>query len=130
MASRRQEKVARVIKEAVSDAIRKDLSDPRLEGCLISVTRIDISPDLKTANVYVSILAPSGGGKAVLSALKSASGRLKGIVGKALSSKFNPTLQFHEDEQIKKTMETMDIINKANPAREEEDIDDTEDIDE
>ncbi|MHC4355618.1 MAG: ribosome-binding factor A [Planctomycetota bacterium] len=55
MPTRRQEKVARVVKEAVSDAIANHLSDPRIEG-LVSVTEVDVAPDMRTADVYVSIL--------------------------------------------------------------------------
>ncbi|MEA3225527.1 MAG: ribosome-binding factor A, partial [Planctomycetota bacterium] len=54
MATRRQEKVARVIKEAVSDAIAHHLSDPRIEG-FVSVTRVDVAPDMHNADVYLSI---------------------------------------------------------------------------
>ncbi len=54
MATRRQEKVARVVKEAVSDAIAHRLSDPRIEG-FVSVTRVEMSPDLRNANVFLSI---------------------------------------------------------------------------
>ena len=54
MATRRQEKVARVVKEAVSDAVSHHLSDPRIEG-FVSVTRVEMAADLRNADVYVSI---------------------------------------------------------------------------
>ena len=56
MPTRRQEKVARVIKEVVSDAIANHLNDPRIEG-FVSVTRVDIAADLRNADVYLSIFA-------------------------------------------------------------------------
>ena len=58
MVSRRQAKVARIIKESVSDSILNRLSDPRIEG-MISVTDVDISPDLRNADIYLSIMSPS-----------------------------------------------------------------------
>ena len=54
MVTRRQEKVARAVKEAVSDAIANHLNDPRIEG-FVSVTRVDIALDLRNADVYLSI---------------------------------------------------------------------------
>ena len=54
MATRRQERVARVVKEAVSDAIANHLNDPRIEG-FVSVTRVEMGPDLRSADVYLSI---------------------------------------------------------------------------
>jgi ribosome-binding factor A len=56
MATRRQEKVARVVKEVVSDAIANHLNDPRIEG-FVSVTRVDMSADLRSADVYLSIFS-------------------------------------------------------------------------
>jgi ribosome-binding factor A len=51
MATRRQEKVARLVKEAVSDAIAHHLNDPRIEG-FVSVTRVDMAADLRNADVW------------------------------------------------------------------------------
>ena len=113
MATRRQEKVARVIKEAVSDAIANHLSDPRIEG-FTSVTRVEVAPDLKTADVYVSIF---GGDevmqKKTFAAISHARARIQSLVGDRISGKFCPILSFYMDEQFKKTLEIMDIIEKA-----------------
>jgi ribosome-binding factor A len=113
MATRRQEKVARVIKEAVSDAIANHLSDPRIEG-FTSVTRVEVAPDLKTADVYVSIF----GGDEVMqrktfAAINHARARIQSLVGDRISGKFCPILSFYMDEQFKKTLEIMNIIEKA-----------------
>ena len=58
MPSRRQEKMTRVITEAVSFAIANHLSDPRIEG-FVSVTRVELPADLRRADVYISILGKS-----------------------------------------------------------------------
>ncbi|MHC5161358.1 MAG: ribosome-binding factor A, partial [Planctomycetota bacterium] len=62
MTSRRQYKIARVIRESVSKTILRGLSDPRING-LISVTEVDVSPDMKNATVYLSILTPENRGQ-------------------------------------------------------------------
>ncbi|MHC5119578.1 MAG: 30S ribosome-binding factor RbfA [Planctomycetota bacterium] len=57
MTSRRQHKVARAIRESVSKTILNGLSDPRING-LVTVTEVEVSPDMKNATVFLSILAP------------------------------------------------------------------------
>ncbi len=113
MATRRQEKVARVIKEAVSDAVANHLSDPRIEG-FTSVTRVEVAPDLRNANVYVSIF---GGDevmqKKTFAAINHARVRIQSLMADRIKSRFCPVLSFHMDEQFKKTLEIMSIIEKA-----------------
>lgn len=113
MATRRQEKVARVIKEAVSDAIARHLSDPRIDG-FVSVTRVDLTPDLRNANVYLSIFGkdPASQNK-TFAAIEHARSRIQTLVAAWLKSKFCPVLRFYTDEKFKKTLETMELIDRA-----------------
>ena len=130
MATRRQEKVARVVKEAVSDAITHHLSDPRIEG-FVSVTKVDMATDLRNANVYVSIF---GGDETAqnktFAAIAHAKSRIQSLVAGKLQSKFCPVLHFYRDENFKKTLETMRLIDQAaselDKKNPEEDLDDKE----
>jgi len=113
MPTRRQEKVARVVKEAVSDAIANHLSDPRIEG-FVSVTRVDLAPDLRTANVYLSVFSRNPASREkTFAAITHARSRIQSVLAGALQSKFCPVLRFHKDEKFKKTLETMNLIDKA-----------------
>jgi ribosome-binding factor A len=120
MATRRQEKVARVVKEGVSDAIAHHLSDPRIEG-FVSVTRVDMATDLRNADVYVSIF---GGDKAAqnktFAAITHAKSRIQSLVAGRLQSKFCPVLHFFRDEQFKKALEIMKLIDQAASKLEKE----------
>jgi len=109
----RQEKVARVIRDAVSDAINNHLNDPRIEG-LVSVTRVEVAADLRIADVYISIfgLERTSGNK-TFEAITHARSRIQSLVADRLRSKFCPVLRLHRDEGFKKTMETMKLIDKA-----------------
>ena len=136
--TRRQEKVARVVKEAVSDAIANHLNDPRIEG-LVSVTRVDVAADLRIADVYISIFGgkeiseeegkvEQGTGRSAenktFAAITSARSRIQSAVANKLHSKFCPVLRFHKDEQFKKTLETMKLIEQAmDELREKDSID-------
>ena len=54
--SRRQEKIKRIVRDAVADIIQNRLNDPRICG-FVTVTEIDISPDIRNADIYVSVMA-------------------------------------------------------------------------
>lgn len=113
MPTRRQEKVARLIREVVSDAIVSHLSDPRITG-LVSVTRVDVTPDLRSADVYLSIFGASDSEKSrTFEAITHARVRIQSLLATAIHSKFCPVLRFHKDEQFQKMLETMRLIQQV-----------------
>ncbi len=113
MPTRRQEKVARVIKEVVSDVIANRLSDPRITG-FTSVTRVEVTADLRSADVYLSIFAATeGAGDKTFAAITHARSRIQSFLAEALESKFCPVLRFRVDEQFRKTLETMRLIDQV-----------------
>jgi len=117
MPTRRQEKIARLIKEVVSDAIASRLSDPRITR-FISVTRVTVSADLRNADVYLSIFAASDSEKErTLEAMTGARARIQGLLAAAMKSKFCPVLRFHKDEQFQKMLETMRLIEQVADER-------------
>ena len=111
MPTRRQEKIARVIREAVSDAIANHISDPRMES-LVSVTRVEVSADMRIAHVYLSLF---GGTEAAqnktFAAILHAKKRIQGILAEHIQSRFCPVINLHKDENFKKTLETMKLID-------------------
>ena len=124
MATRRQEKVARVIREAVSDAIARHLSDPRIDG-FVSVTRGELTPDLRNANVYLSIFGKDQASQnKTFAAITHAKSRIQTLVAAWLQSKFCPVLHFHTDEKFKKTLEIMELIDRAVKELKQNDVED------
>jgi ribosome-binding factor A len=120
MPTRRQEKAARVVRDVVSEAIANHLNDPRLKG-LISVTRVEMLPDLRSADVYLSFFAQSEADKARgFEAVNHARKRIQSLLGDALESKFCPVLRFHMDEQFHKTLEVMRLIDEVSNERRKE----------
>jgi ribosome-binding factor A len=113
MATRRQEKVARVVREAVSDAIAHHLNDPRIEG-FVSVTRVELTPDLRSANVYVSIFGKDQASQnKTFSAIAHARSRIQSLLAGRLQSRFCPALHLYTDEKFKKALETLQLIDRA-----------------
>jgi len=126
MATRRQEKVARLVKEAVSNAIMS-LNDPRITG-FVSVTRVEMAADLRSADVYISIFASErirqgkaqrqlgedeAGQNKTFAAIMHAKKKIQSLLAAKMQSKFCPVLRFHKDEKFKKTLETMKLIDQA-----------------
>ena len=123
MPTRRQEKVARVVKEAVSDAILNHLNDPRIEG-FVSVTRVDMAPDLRNADIYLSIFGKNDAAQnRTFDAISHAKKRIQSMVARRMQSKFCPVLHLYKDEKFKKTLETMKLIEQTVNNRERKDLD-------
>ena len=123
MPTRRQEKVARVVKEAVSDAIANHLNDPRIEG-FVSVTRVDMAANLRNADVYLSIFGKNDAAQnRTFTAISHAKKRIQSLVAGRMQSKFCPVLHFYMDEKFKKTLEIMKLIEQTVNNPEKKDLD-------
>jgi ribosome-binding factor A len=131
MKTRRQEKVARVVKEAVSDCLASHLSDPRIEG-LVSVTKVDVTTDLRNAEVFISVLGRDETSQnKTFNAITHASRRIQSFLAHRMQSRFCPVLHFKYDENFKKTLETMRLIDQAVgefDKKSQDDIDDSDAI--
>ena len=113
MATRRQEKVARIVKEAVSDAIAHHLNDPRISG-FVSVTRVDMTTDLRNADVYISLFGSNEADQnKAFAAITHAKSRIQSLLASQVQSKFCPVLHFYKDEKFKKTLEILNLIDRA-----------------
>jgi ribosome-binding factor A len=123
MPTRRQEKVARVVKEAVSDAIVNHLNDPRIEG-FVSVTKVDMAADLRNADVYLSIFGKNDAAQdRTFTAISHAKKRIQSLVAGRMQSKFCPVLHLYKDEKFKKTLEIMKLIEQTVNKQEKKDLD-------
>ena len=124
MPSRRQEKIARVVREAVSDAIANHLSDPRIEA-FVSVTKVDVSADLRIAHVYLSMFGGTGAAQnKTFAAITHAKRRIQMLLAERVKSRFCPILNIHRDDKLKKAMETMKLIDDlANEFKDKDSID-------
>ena len=111
MPTRRQEKIARVVKEAVSDAIANHLSDPRIEA-FVSVTKVDVSADMRIADVYLSMFGGTETAQnKTFAAILHAKSRIQGILAEQSQSRFCPVINIHRDENFKKSLEIMKLID-------------------
>jgi len=109
--SRRQARIARIIKEVASRVILYELSDPRIG--LVTVTRVEPTPDNRYAKVYVSVLGEREDISKTMAAVRGASAVVQAEVAKSLSTRFTPVLTFVEDQSIKHSIRISQLIKKA-----------------
>lgn len=111
MSTRRVERLSEFIKQEVSKIILYKVKDPRLS--FITVTRVDISPDLKNVKVYVSVLGDESAQKHTLWGLGHAKGFIQAELGTCLRVKYTPQLKFYLDESAEKRNRILKIIDEA-----------------
>jgi ribosome-binding factor A len=111
--TRRTEMLGSTIQRELAEMILRDLNDPRLTG-FPSITRVKVSPDLSIADVYVTIMGTPGHQEAALNALKHSAGVMRTRLTKVLSIRQAPFLKFHLDVGLKKELELLEAIRKAN----------------
>lgn len=109
MASNRLMRINEEIQKELSAMIR-NLKDPRVQDTMISITRVETTPDLRYAKVYVSVLDKSDV-KEVIKGLKSAGGYLRRELGRALSLRYTPELVFQADDSIDKGTHILKLLN-------------------
>lgn len=113
--SRRTEQVGGFLQEELSDIIRRDVKDPRIG--FFSITRVDVTPDLRTARVYVSVLGDDDDREKTLTALRSASGFIRHTLRPRLRMRQIPNLEFRDDrsmehaEEIGRVLRDLEISN-------------------
>ncbi len=109
MASNRIAIINQEIQKEVSSLIR-NLKDPRVQDTMISITRVETTPDLRFAKIYVSFLEESKAADA-LKGLRSASGWLRRELGHSLQLRHTPELQWELDDSITYGAKMLKLIN-------------------
>jgi ribosome-binding factor A len=99
--SRRAERLAGEIRDEVARMIASDLKDPRLG--FVTVTRVDLTADLRYARVYVGVLGEEAEGSTSLGVLQRASGFVRREIGRRLRVRFAPEIDFRYDRGLEAT---------------------------
>ena len=110
MATNRINRINKDIQRELASLIRT-VKDPRVHG-LISITRVDTTTDLRYCRVYVSVLDHSDV-KEVVKGLKSAAGYLRRELGRVLTLRYTPELQFIEDDSIERGVRMVSMIDRV-----------------
>ena len=114
---------------AINQEIQKELShllrtvkDPRVQDCMISITRVETTPDLRWAKVYVSFLQEDRAADA-MKGLRSASGYLRRGLGQGLNLRYTPEIQWALDDSITYGAKMLALINSLNIKSDDDEAD-------
>lgn len=109
--SRRTARVAEAIRETVSSTVLFELRDPRIKN--VTVLHVEVSPDIRSAKVYVSVMGDERTQKLALHGLESARGFLQAKVADRVQTRYTPILKFVLDPGVKKSIEASRILREA-----------------
>jgi len=110
MTGRRPERLAEQIKEEVSLIIAGEVEDPRVG--FVTVTDAKLTPDLRYAKIYVSVMGTEAEVKESLAALKHAAGFIRTQLGAVLRMRRTPELHFVHDETIETAARIEELLSE------------------
>ena len=110
--SRRIQRLNHLFREELADLIHAELSDPRLPE-IVSVTRVDVSPDLENAGVFVSVLGEPETKTATMQALSHAAPFLRRHLLERMHIRRIPQLHFQLDESIEEAAHVLDLMRQV-----------------
>src|SRR4051812_16787910 len=113
MSSRRVLKAAEAIREVVSMAILTELRDPRVKN--VTVTMVELSPDMKSAKIHVSIMGDEKQQKLSLIGLQNSAGFLQSRIADRIDTRYTPRLVFEIDKGVKNSLEVARILAEVLP---------------
>jgi len=114
MPSLRLLRVRELLKREIGEAIRREFDVS--EAGLITVNDVDVTGDLHSAKVFISILGNPSQQKRGLSLLTQNRKRIQGLVGRAVVLKYTPTLTFQVDDSVLRGNRVVQIIDELDRA--------------
>ena len=103
----RQLRVNKLVKRELSSIIAREIN---FQGALVSINAVDVTPDLKSAHVFVSTLGTDNG-KTVIDKLEAHRASLQAELSKHVVLKYTPLLIFHLDDSIKRGSKVLEILD-------------------
>lgn len=121
MVKQRTDRLNSLLKEVISEVIRRDVKNPHVNE-LVTVTRVDITKDLHHAKVFISVIGDEITKAETLHALQTAAGFIAVNSSKKVVMRYFPSLTFKLDDAVDKHMrieKILDQIITERSAREE-----------
>lgn len=104
----RSRAMGETVREVIARILVEESADPRLH--LVTVTGVDMSPDLRHANVYVTTHGDEARYREMLDGLDSARGRIRTLLGQAVRMKYVPELHFRVDPAVDEAVRISDAL--------------------
>lgn len=112
----RLEKVQKELQHQISLIVQQELKDPRIG--FVTITGVEITPDLKTAKVYFTRLGPKESFEDTVNGLNSSAGFIRKLIGERIRMKFTPQINFIYDDLLKRQDRIDEIIDKIHKEEE------------
>lgn len=112
MNDKRVNRISEEIKKVVSQLLVNGLKDPRI-NTMTSVTKVEVTNDLRYANIYISVLGDDRSKKDTLKGLKSAKGFIRSTIGKEVDLRYIPEPLFKLDESIEISINMAKLIEEV-----------------
>ena len=114
---RRVERVAALIRRELSQLLVNGIRDERIHLGMVTITNVEVSGDLQHCKVFVSIYGEENHKDTVMTCLNTASGFLRGELGRNLQLRRAPEIVFHLDRGIEKGTSVLNILDRLNKER-------------
>lgn len=114
--SRRTERVNDLLREELSQLLREELNDPRIAG-ILTVTRVDVSPDLRRAVAYASVLGTPDERASTMAALDNARPYLRRELSRRLTLRYTPEVVFVADTTMEEAQQLTDLMRQTAAER-------------
>ncbi len=124
MSYQRIDRISEEVRREVDAIIREELHDPRIGGTY-SVTRAEVTGDLRYAKIHISVLEDDRR-DALLDALKNAKGYIRRSLGKRMIIRYTPELIFVSDKNIEYGVHIAKVLAETVTAKEQPDESDEE----
>jgi ribosome-binding factor A len=105
----RLERVNELLKRELGELLRREVS---FEAALVTVQQVDITPDLKHAHVFISVIGSDEQAKAAMAKLHDSRKGLQHLLSKRVILKYTPHLHFKLDESIERGTRVINILNE------------------
>lgn len=118
--TRRVKRVAEMVRQELGQILANDLSDPRIG--LVTVTAVEMSPDLRTAKVAVSLLGTPASRRSAMRGLQSALPHIRSRLGKELNLRCVPEILLRQDEGVQQSVKINTILTQLANERNEREV--------
>jgi len=108
--SRRADRINGLLRQELSRLILKGIKDPRLSG-VVSITNVSVSPDLRNAKVYLSVLGDSDIKTEALAGIQSAASFLRRELRSSISLRYVPFLKFELDQSLEDSTQLLNLLD-------------------
>jgi ribosome-binding factor A len=121
MPLRRQERVSERLHHELVDVLQRRIRDPRLAN--VTVTGVEVSPDLKQATVFFTSLGDAEARRQALRSLEKASGFIRHELSQSLNLRLTPELRFVLDESWQRGARIDELLGQIGNSRPSEALD-------